>query len=237
MTSSTTTQARGRLPVARRDRRPMLAALAILLILLGALGSALIAFRTGDRVQALAIRENVEFGHVMTEADFKEVPVANDTEGVVPASALSQYLGVEAKGNLPSSTLINPAMFAPRGQDVLPEGSAEVGITLERNTRTAEVPEEGEVVMIINVTGNGGQVANGAGTSFFTNDDDEPVGARVTKVESADGDTVTINVLVPAENAPVIANRASTGNIGIAAMPDAAQPVIDIVVETSGEGE
>src|SRR5687768_16946461 len=48
-----------RLPVPKRDRRPALAALAVLLILAGALGSALIAYRSGDRVDVLVASDDI----------------------------------------------------------------------------------------------------------------------------------------------------------------------------------
>ena len=65
-TAQPATTARGRLPVPSRDRRPALAALAILLVLAGALGSALVAYRSGSRVDVLVARHDIgpgEQGH------------------------------------------------------------------------------------------------------------------------------------------------------------------------------
>ena len=89
---------RGRLPVAPRDKRPALAALALLLILLGALGSALLVFRSGDRESVLAASHDIAFGQVMTRSDFSTVRAAAEGAALVPARLVSSYVGTRATG-------------------------------------------------------------------------------------------------------------------------------------------
>src|SRR5690606_32528143 len=94
-----------RLPVRTRDRRPALAALAILLIMLGALGSALIAFRSGDRVDVLVAAREIPQGTQVTEEDFTIARVANDGGNVVDAASMQAFLGAYSTARIPEGTL------------------------------------------------------------------------------------------------------------------------------------
>src|SRR3954451_21644618 len=102
---------RGRLPVAPRDKRLALDALALLLILLGALGSALLVFRSGDRESVLAASHDIAFGQVMTRSDFSTVRAAADGVTLVPARLVSSYVGTRATSTIPAGALLSPKMF------------------------------------------------------------------------------------------------------------------------------
>ena len=91
---------RGRLPVAPRDRRPALAALALLLILLGALGSALLVFRSGDRESVLAASHDIAFGQVVSRSDFTTVRAAAEGAALVPARLHKELAAHRAAGEL-----------------------------------------------------------------------------------------------------------------------------------------
>src|SRR6266508_6019866 len=75
--------ATNRLPTTR-ERRPALAALAVILILLGAAGSALIALRSGDRQDFVAISdEAIAPGHKIEKKDLARGDLAGATGGLV----------------------------------------------------------------------------------------------------------------------------------------------------------
>lgn len=71
----------------RRDRRAGLAALALLLILVGALGSALVAYRSGARVDVLVARTDIPAGAKFDRRDMRIARVSADSANVVEAAA------------------------------------------------------------------------------------------------------------------------------------------------------
>src|SRR5258708_33657022 len=82
-----------RLP-ASRERRPALAALAVILILLGAAGSALIAVRSGNRQNFVAVSgTQLEPGHRIERKDLARGDLAGATGGLVLWSNVDKYIG------------------------------------------------------------------------------------------------------------------------------------------------
>ncbi|WP_130799936.1 hypothetical protein [Streptomyces otsuchiensis] len=67
-----------RLPAPPRERKPALAALAVLLILAGALGATMLVLQAGDRVEAVMITERVPAGQPVPESAMTSVLVAED---------------------------------------------------------------------------------------------------------------------------------------------------------------
>jgi hypothetical protein len=221
MASSTTTRPvadRGRLPVARRDRRPALAALALLLVLLGALGSALLVFRSGDREAALVARHDIAFGATVTRADFTTARAATDEGFLLKPSQLTD--GLRATSAIPAGTLVSPRMLTR--ETLVPDGGEGVGIVVDQNRRPSEVPSPGDVVRIYYVT-SGGSTSKGA--------PDNPVlvnAARVIDVGSgSDSGTESVTVLLSSETAADVAGYASTNNVALTVLPADTKPSID----------
>jgi len=224
--STTTAPTRGRLPVAKRDRRPALAALAVLLILLGALGSALIAFRSGDRIGVLVAARDIPVGAVITERDFTTMQVSADASSVIPDDYEDRFIGSRATGSIPEGTLVNALMF--RNGSVIPEGAALVGVVVDATRRTSDVPAIGDVVRVVyvsNATTSAGAGPYGPGESVVT-------AARVLDVGSAGGtDVSNVTVLVKSEVAGRVASMASSGNLALIVLPPDTKPVVDTVAE------
>src|SRR4051795_8048453 len=97
---------RGRLPVGRRDRRPALAALALLLVVAGALGAALVVYRSGHRTDVLVAAHEIRTGERVTADDFAVARVAADSDLVVPASERAAFVGSFATTTIPAGALI-----------------------------------------------------------------------------------------------------------------------------------
>lgn len=133
--------ARARLPVAARDRRPALAALALLLVLVGALGSALIVFRSGDRISVLAARSDITFGQKVTENDFKVVRVAADDVPLLRPSQLESLTQERAVSSIPAGSLVSPGMFS--ADSPVPGGGVAVGIVVDATQRPSRAPQPG----------------------------------------------------------------------------------------------
>lgn len=210
---------RGRMPVASRDRRPALAALALLLILLGALGSTLLVFRSGDRVSVLAARGDISFGHVMTRQDFAEVRAAADTPGVIKAEDLHNFLGTHSLSYLPQGSLLTPKMLSV--SPGLPANGEGVGIVVDATRRPSQVPETGQVVRLYYVQGSGGGSAPSDRVIVSA--------ARVLAVGSGSGaGTRSITVLVSNTAAPQVTDYASSNNLAVTVLPDGTQPQVDV---------
>jgi hypothetical protein len=211
---------RGRLPVAPRDKRPALAALALLLILMGALGSALLVFRSGDRESVLAASDDIAFGQVMSRSDFTTVRAAAEGAALVPARLVDSYVGTRATSAIPAGALLSPKMFSV--DTLVPDNGEGVGIVVDATRRPSQVPHTGQVVRVYFVSGNG--------TSTEATPDNPVVvnAARVIGVGSGSGaGTRSITVLVRSDLAADVANFASSGNLAVTVLPDDTKPSID----------
>ena len=96
----------GHLPSAPRERRPLLAALAVLLIVGGALLAGLLAMRLDQRVQMLAAKDTIKAGQVINKEDLVSASVASDLTTLVRADQIDQVVGVSANaGRFPAGGL------------------------------------------------------------------------------------------------------------------------------------
>lgn len=158
-----------RLPVPTRQRRPMLAVLAVVLILGGAAIAATLVLTSGQKQQYLLINRDIAIGQTLTAEDFLQQPLAATNSAVfapVPVSDFATRVrGTKAlvplrKGALLTEGMFGPAVTPPKGlTDVsvsVPEGGYPVGLAA------------GDVVKVIytprNTTdsGGGGSVATAA---------------------------------------------------------------------------
>lgn len=215
------TVTRGRLPAARRNRRPALAALALLLVLVGALGSALVAYRSGSRTDVLVARHDIPVGQKITRSDLSVARVAADSSNVVDAQYLSRFLGSFATGRIPAGTLVNAKMF--KVGDVIPSGAQLVGMVVDTTRRTTQRPQEGDVVRIYYVSQAGGQPVGDVAPG-----DTVVRAARVMQVgrgSSSDGTSIT--VLVKDNVAGLLAEFAASGSLAVSVLPEDTPPVVD----------
>ena len=130
---ATAPAAQRQLPGRVRERRPALAALGILLVVGGALGSALVVHRSGDRVDVLIARHDSQPGEKITSDDLGIARIATDGAAVVPAGARANFVGTYATTRIPADTLLNRTMFLANGS--VPEGAAVVGVFMKGDSR------------------------------------------------------------------------------------------------------
>jgi hypothetical protein len=212
---------RGRVPVAPRDRGPALAALALLLILVGVLGSALLVFRSGDRAEVLAARGDIDFGQTGTREDVLVVRAAADSDSVIEAELLDSFVNTRAITAIPAGTILNNEMFSLRDEDLVPNGAESLGIVIDASQRPAQVPRPGDVVRIYVVAGGNSDLRV-----------DNPVivpAARVLDTgRGAGAGTTSLTVLVRSSVAAQLANYAATGNLAVTVLPKSTEPVVDI---------
>lgn len=151
-----------RLPSAPRERKPALAALAVLLILVGALGTTVLVMRAGDRVEAVMVTERVPAGTAVPESAIKPVMVAED--------AAVDYVLWEQRGLLKSkyragTDLVEGAVLTGgmlTTDSGLNKGQRVVGLSLKRGQFPGQL-KEGDTVAAYRVDTEAGGGAGGEG--------------------------------------------------------------------------
>jgi hypothetical protein len=220
---------KARLPVPMRDRRPALAALALLLVVVGALGSALIAYRSGDRADVLITRTDISPGHKMTAADFDVARIAGDANQTVPASAKANFIGSYAVGTIPSGSLVNHRMFTKTS--IIPGGAETVGLQVGGTERPGPPLHAGDVVRIYPTPEQGTQsTTSPQGTDLVPLVQSARVVDVVNAVASSNNSTTTVTVLLSASDAKIVIPWATAGKVAVSLLPSGTKPIVDFAI-------
>ncbi|ARX85591.1 hypothetical protein [Streptomyces alboflavus] len=214
-----------RLPTAPRERKPALAALAVLLILVGALGATVLVLRAGDRVEVVKVTKRIAPGESVTKDNSTSVMVAADSDvHYVKYSKLGALSKLKAKTTLYPGTVVVGEMFDDKGG--LPSGKASVGLSLKEGQYPSTL-QQGDTVALYRVAANG---------SSSSNDDDKGTGgsssgrtllvpdARVGAVNNKSDSTIStgnlsITVLVDNDDVAAVTSAASLGEVAVAVVP------------------
>jgi hypothetical protein len=150
-----------RLPTPPRERKPALAALAVLLILVGALGATMLVLRAGDRIEVVQVTADVQAGESVGR-NVASVMVAEDS-GIhyVKWSQLETLRTLKAKSTIYRGTVVIGDMFGSKSS--LPAGKASVGLALKEGQYPATL-KEGDLVAAYRV-GNDSGSGSGSGPS------------------------------------------------------------------------
>jgi SAF domain-containing protein len=199
-----------RLPSPPRQRRPALAAIAVLLIVGGALVAGLLAIRMDSRVPMLAAKVDIEPGAVIEADDLTVVQVAtDDSDKLIPAEFEDQIVGAFARARIYKNQILDQRLLTetdPIGQD-----RAVVSIVLS----PALAPDnlrEGDLVEIVRAAGTSG---GGAAAERLTR-------GLVTSINEPDeedlggGAAASANILVPSAVAADVIDASSANVAGIA---------------------
>lgn len=165
-TPSRTTAAPSRLP-STRERRPALAALAVLLILGGSLASAWLAVRAGNREEFVQIRTEVDQGVEISRDDLTTVELPEDYQDAVPASQLDEVVGrYSAVAFVPGQVLVGTMVS---DEDGIPTDTEVV--STEVSPQEASTYQIGSGVIINGSTsGDESSLARVAGTVLSVGD-------------------------------------------------------------------
>jgi len=215
--------AANRLPTTR-ERRPALAALAVILILLGAAGSALIALRSGERSGYLTVSRTVHAGEQLKRGDFASAQIAGDTAGLIRSSSVNDYVGHFATTTLFKNQFLTTGMLSDKLE--VPGNGALVGVSLEGGQVPSEGLDSGDIVRVIRIPVSG---TDGTPPEVLV------LAAEVTKVQS-DSDkgkssvntqqVVNATILVPSAKATAVAAAAAAKNLVLIRLSPATKPEI-----------
>lgn len=202
-------------PSRPRERRPALAALAVLLILGGALAAGFLVLQSGKRVAAIEISAPVGAGQRIPPGAMQQVQIAAGSGlDYVPwaeASQVSRFFTVSA---IPAGTLLTRAMVAATGASVT--GKAVVGLAL----KDGQLPrglQDGDHVAIYQVSDAQETCPGGSGGLLAANALVLAIGApAATSGSQAQAD---VEVAVNPADAGAVACNAANGIVGIAMLP------------------
>jgi hypothetical protein len=215
-----------RMPSAPRERKPALAAVAILLVALGAASAGYLVLNAGHRVGAVEITQAVGQGQRIPASAIKEVQINSDTDvSYVAWQYANRVTGVFAAVQIPAGTLLTPKMTEATSN--LTAGKVEVGLSL----KPGQAPTNlliGQTVRAFPVgTGSGcasgGNGAGGANGTGATTTPGEPITTgtivSVSGSTTTNGSTAAVTLAVPETDAGVLACYASAGDVAIALTP------------------
>lgn len=206
-----------------RQRRPALAALALLLIVGGALVAGLLAVRMDSRVPVLAAKQPIGPGEQITEDDLEVVRVASEGLGLLGEDYADEVIGAYATTAIAANTLLDRNLVST--ENPIPDGRAIVSVPLDGKLAPASTVRSGDLVQVVRATS-----ASGAG------DEAEVLGTayvlEVTEPETdelgASTDVPTASLLVLDEAALSVIDAASAGEAGLAILDSGLDPDVDL---------
>lgn len=144
-----------RLPSPPRERKPALAALAILLIVGGAAVAGLLAMRVDERVPVIAANQEIPVGTQITAEMLATARVAADSESLIPASQADDLVGRYAKVDIAPNQLFDTNLLSEEGW--LSDGRVAVSAALEAGRVPASGGglRPGDIVQLIRVDDEG----------------------------------------------------------------------------------
>lgn len=214
-----------RLPVAPRERKPALAALAVLLILVGALGATVLVLRAGNKIEAIRITQRVAAGQPLPASAITEVDVA-DGSGLhyVPWSqrgALGSYRA--ATDLLPDTPLVGEMLTHSKA---LPNGQVVVGLSLKDGQYPAGI-QAGDHVAAYRVGNDDGSATSGTtgksgafGGNLLTADAKVQSAVHPSSDALGSGD-LPVTLVVGRSDAAALAQASSAGQVALVIVPTA----------------
>src|SRR5690625_644614 len=139
-----------RLPSPPRQRRPVIPALAVLLIVGGAAVAALLAMRVDSRVPVLQANQTIYAGDELTPEMFTTTQVAAEGTPLVPESDEALVYGNYASSTITESQLLDATMVS--GEGFLGDGEVALGVSLPSGHYPSEGLSPGDVIDLIRIT-------------------------------------------------------------------------------------
>ena len=220
------------MPSAPRERKPALAALAVLLVALGAVAAGYLVINAGHRVGAVEITQQVGQGQRIPASAIKEVEIASNSGiNYVAWQYANRVAGVYAAVQIPAGTLLTSAMTTATNN--LAAGKVQVGLSLKPGQAPGNllIGQTVEAFGVGTGSGCGATSAGGSGTGGTGGGNGSGNGAgpgvpittgviaSVVGSTASNGSTAAVTLAVPDADAGVLACYASAGDVAIALTP------------------
>ncbi|MFB4273439.1 hypothetical protein [Nonomuraea sp. GTA35] len=196
------------LPQWSRQRSPGLAALAVLLVLGGALATTLLVMRADERTSVIRVTGRIGAGQPFDRKVLQEARIADDGASYWSWSQRDQVAATVATVTVLPGTLLTRPMVAGGDGEVVAGRAVRLGLALKPGQAPYDL-QRGERVQLIHVPGRG-------------RDSEVPVlvaeEAVVDGVSYTSGSASQATVIVDSVVAPVVAAYAVSGEIAIAAV-------------------
>jgi hypothetical protein len=202
-----------RLPVPRRERKPAMAALAVLLIVGGALVSAYLVMVSSQRVPVIRIAQPVAAGQRIPASALQEVQVSSAGDlDYIPWGDRGKVSQTFATVTLVKGALLTNGMISTDSS--VAKGTVVVGLALKPGQMPAAGLQPGDRVALYAVTPQNGQSGPQNGAVLAPS-------ATVYDVvrpgqNDVQSDTVTVSVSVPVADAPQVTQASSAGAVAVA---------------------
>ncbi|MEU8221694.1 hypothetical protein [Kribbella sp. NPDC048915] len=210
-----------RLP-SSRERRPALAALAVILILLGAAGSALIALNSGNRSDFVAIAETLPPGHKLEQKDLSRGDLAGATGGLIPWSEAEKYLGRYTKTWLYKDQFVTPDSLTKDNEKPIPARSALVGLSLEAGRAPSDGLQIGDVVRVIRVPA--ANQDGGAAVTLVNAAEVTSAAGAITDSKTSANSTLNVSILIPDDDITAVAAAAAAKTVAVVKLAPGTKP-------------
>ncbi|MFJ2930013.1 hypothetical protein ACIPIU_33965 [Streptomyces massasporeus] len=219
-----------RLPTPPRERKPALAALAVLLILVGALGATMLVLQAGDRIEVVKVTAPIPAGGSVSKSNTTSVMVAKDDSiHYVEWTQLNELKKLKAVNAIPAGVVAVGEMFGSEAG--VAAGKATVGLSLKAGQYPTGI-KQGDTVAAYRVssaTGSGNSNSNSNNNSSSSASSNSVIAdsARVSYVpgpkDSGDeivGSTnLAVTLTVDSDKAADLAQAASNGEVALVKVP------------------
>ena len=206
-----------RLPGARRERKPALAALAVLLILGGALGAGVLVIQGSKRVAAIEISQQIGAGQRIPPGAMQQVQIAPAASGLayVPWDEAGQVTRFFTVSAIPPGTLLTTEMVAATGTPVA--GRAVLGLAL----KDGQLPhglQDGDHIDIYQVSDAQETCPGGSGGTLAA----DAIVLAIAAPSTVSGSTAVadVEVAVNPSDTGAVACNAANGIVSIAVLPN-----------------
>ncbi|MFB7929332.1 MULTISPECIES: hypothetical protein [Streptomyces] len=215
-----------RLPTPPRERKPALAALAVLLILVGALGATMLVLQAGDRVEVVKVTEAIPAGGSVSTSNTTSVMVAQDESiHYVEWAQLDQLRKLKAINPIPAGAVAVGEMFGEKAG--VEAGKSTVGLSLKAGQYPSGI-KQGDTVAAYRVTADSGSGSSGnsdsnSGSSSAAGNAVIVDQARVTYVPDANSGSdqivsstnLAVTLTVDSDKAADLAQAASNSEVAL----------------------
>lgn len=206
-----------------RQRRPALAALALLLIVGGALIAGLLAVRMDSRVPVLVAARDIEAGAEITAEDLKTVQVASEGLDLIGEEYADQVVGAYAATGIPANTALDERMVTR--EDPIDDSNAVVSVPLDPKLTPADRVQAGDLVQVVRASSQSGAAEpEDIGTAYVLS-----VASPQTEEFASDQVSSAI-LLVRAEASGAVIAAASAGEAGLAILASGQDPDVRLEV-------